>query len=173
MSEIFEGFIFMAGEREAKALFRKVAPKCPLSLALGRLGDSVSALYRNDERSQAAFRKEIDSLASEVSLDAGTVLVARYDSRSGYASSNLYRHGTLTQQFDEEDEVYVLLGEDGMPQVNGRYFRYAELDPDAEYDTLFNAIQLGLEQMGASNVWPRLLQLMNDQGLNLSLPPPR
>jgi hypothetical protein len=164
MSEIFEGIIYLASPTEAGAVFQKVVSQTALRLALTQLEGSVYALYRNDERTKAAFVPEMDRLGRGISFDIGEALVARYDSRSGYVSSELYNNGKLSKGFDEDDEVYVLLGEDGMPLVQGKQFRYADLDPDEEYDTLYNAIQLGLDEMALAQIWPRLLDLINNQG---------
>ncbi|SRR6266496_5368397 len=171
MSQIFEGIVCRMLPEKVGSLSRQVFSKTKLQLGLSELGDSVYAVYRNDDRTKSAFVPEMDRLGKELSLDIRDVLVARYDSRSGHVSSTLYKNGTVYKAFDEDDEIYVLLDEDGTPLVNGQQFQYADLDPNEEYDTLYNAIQLGLEEMRLAPVWPRLLELINNQGLASSTSP--
>ena len=65
----------------------------------------------------------------------------------------------MEKAFEEADEVYVLLDEDGEPLVDGERLKLAGMDSDQEYDTIENAIELGLQSLGSGD-WEKLLSFI-------------
>ena len=63
--------------------------------------------------------------------------------------------------YDEDDEVFVILNEEGIPLSDGPGYKLDELCPDAEYETTKNAIERGLDVFGEV-AWKDLLHFMNN-----------
>lgn len=101
----------------------------------------------------------MDELAAEVSKSCGKALLARFDSRAGSRSSAVFENGQLGQTFGEDDELYVPLDDKGDPVRNASPVRLTMLDPDQEYETIQNAIQLGLRAFGRDR-WTQLFRLI-------------
>jgi len=101
----------------------------------------------------------MDDLARELSQLLGRALVVRFDSRIGHRSSALFEHGSLSRAFGEQEELFVPLDERGEPTAGAAPVRRWERDPDAEYETSKNAIQLGLEALGAGE-WEQLFEVI-------------
>jgi hypothetical protein len=157
MSSIFEAILSPA---EPERLLQVLEPlEISLHLALSSLPGGLTAAVREDPRHEYAFTEDLDGIAEALSKTLGTSLVVRYDDRIGHRSSKLYRDGELIRSFGEDDEVYVLLDEDGEPIPEGERFSLQDLDPDEEYETIKNAIQLGLEGLGRGD-WPSVFDLI-------------
>ena len=157
MSEIFEGVLVRNERAELERALAAVAS--PLSLAVAAVSPGVWAAYRDDPRGSAAFSEEVERVAREISAVLGRALVVRYDSRVGHRSACLYQQGALGRHFGEADETYVGLDAKGYPLEKGQKYRADELDPNKEYETALNAIQIGLEALGGGD-WNELHALM-------------
>jgi hypothetical protein len=156
MSEVFEGVLLASPFNEAQKAVRTLPSS--LSLIVERLGD-LSIVSRNDQVGRPQFSPEIEQVAADLSKIVGKALVVRYDSRIGHRTSELFIDGNMEKAFGEDDEVWVLLGEDGKPLVDGERFKLADMDPDQEYETIENAIQSGIQSFGSGD-WKELRALM-------------
>ena len=148
MSEVFEGILLASPFNEVQQAIRTLSPS--LSLQVETL-DDLSIVSRNDQVGRLQFSMEIEPVAADLSKIIGKALVVRYDSGIGHRTSELFINGNMEKAFGEDDEVWVLLGEDGEPLVDGERFKLEELDPDEEYETIENAIQLGLQSFGSGD----------------------
>lgn len=157
MSEIFEGIVVPVGEGSALQLSPDVVDE--LSLVTRTLGSDASVVFRSDPRGSAAFTAAIDEVASEMSRQAGSALVVRFDSRIGHRSSSLYCDGRQVQLFGNQGELFVPLDEKGQPVLSATPIRREDLELDVEYETISNAIQQGLHALGAGS-WSELFGLM-------------
>lgn len=155
MSIVFEGIICFARDKDVQNVF--VPSLSSIRLNTKGVDDLLTILYR-PERAQP-FSEEIEDIAAQLSLSLGPTIVARFDSIIGYRSSMVFENGVLVQIFAQDDEIYAPLDEEGEPMVNGPRVRLAELKPSEEYDTLQNAIQLGLEFVG-QDVWENLFDFI-------------
>jgi hypothetical protein len=157
MSTIFEGILCPAKPEQVQQAL--LDTEIPWNLALSDLPSDLTAVVREDPRSALVFAEAFDGLAEFLSDRLGTSLVIRHDDRIGHRSSKLYRNGELVQAFGEDDELYVLLDEEGEPISDGERFSLRELDPDEEYETVKNAIQLGLDGLGRGD-WNSVFSLI-------------
>ena len=160
MSEIFEGVLLSRPLAEVQETLRR--DSLGLTLASEPLG-SGSVVYRTGRRSEAQFTAEVDRLGMLLTREGGKALVVRYDSRVGHRSSKYIVDGTIVKDLGEEDEIFVLLDDDGEPIVDGRRFAFEELDdlgPDEEVETTQNAIQLGLKLVDVAE-WRELKDLIS------------
>ena len=123
-----------------------------LDLEVVKIHADLSVVYRVEKnRHKLIFDRRIEYLASQLSLEVSTVLVTRYDSRTGHRSSILFKEGLPLYSFDENDEIWVLLDEKGNPLIDGEKFSINSLKDDEEYETIWNAIQLCLQALGVEN----------------------
>jgi hypothetical protein len=115
------------------------------------LGDGLWAFLPISARSDRPSLEALAGLALEISAAHGHALLLQYDDRSGFRSAALYRDGTLARVWSEADELWVPLDEEGEPMTSSQPLRTEELvqDGDQEYETIKDAIQLGLEAFGA------------------------
>ncbi len=157
MSSIFEGIIVPVPVDELGSAYRTI--QVDLSLTLRQLDGATSTIYRNDPRSKARFTETIDKLAAKLSERLGKALVVRCDSRVGYRSSTLYAQGRLAQSFDDDDEVWVPIDEAAEALGDGPHLKASELEPDEEYATIYNAVQLGLAALGQGS-WDDVSELI-------------
>jgi hypothetical protein len=148
MSDVFEGVLLASPFNEVQQAIRTLSPS--LSLQVETL-DDLSIVSRNDQVGRPQFSPEIEPVAADLSKILGKALVVRYDSRIGHRTSELFINGNMEKAFDEDDEVWVLLDEDGKPLVDGERFKLADMDPDQEYDTVENAIQFGIQSFGSGD----------------------
>jgi hypothetical protein len=156
VSEVFEGVIVPV---QAASFAEARGREQGLVLETQHFDGDLSAIYRSDPRVQAVFSPIMDTLAAEASKRAGRALVARYDSRMGTRSSALFENGQQKQLFGEADELYVPLDESGSPVDGAKPLTVANLDPNEEYETTVNAIQLGLQALGGGS-WKELYRLI-------------
>lgn len=146
MSEIIEG-IAVIGSSEAIASAQAEA-NSSLRFQLAKVTDSLWVIYRDDPRNQSAFSDEVEHVAETLSTKFKKALVFRYDSRIGYRSSTIFFNGHPTESFDEKDEVYVLVDDNGTPLNDGQKYHVDELSDEGDYETIQNAIDLGLQALG-------------------------
>src|SRR5262249_52827123 len=126
-----------------------------VNIAVGAVRDDLLVVYDRDARESDTFQPEMERIAQAISLAADSALLVRYDGRVGYRASQLFQRGRPVREFSLADERWIPYGPDGMPDVNGPTYAADELDPDREYDTAHDAIQLGLEAFG-SGTWDEL-----------------
>jgi hypothetical protein len=153
MSEVFEGVLLASPFNEVQQAVGTLPSS--LSPKVERL-DDLSIVSRNDQGGRPQFSPEAERIAADLSNIVGKALVVRYDSRIGHRSSELFVNGNMERAFDEADELWVLLDEEGEPLLDGERFKLADLDPDQEYEAIANAIELGLQSLGSGD-WKKLL----------------
>ena len=98
----------------------------------------------------------MEYIASQISVILSQAILIRYDDRVGYRESIIFQEGYPIKRFDLADEIWVMLDEDGKPIVNGRKMRIKQIEDneDEKYETIYNAIQLGIDLVGVNkNVW--------------------
>ena len=156
MSEVFEGII---SPTQVTSFAEVNGRERGLELETHQIGDGLTAVYRSDPRPEAAFCSKMDELAAEVSRRGERVLLARFDSRVGKRSSAIFENGERRQAFSEADELYVPLDERGDPVRDAPPLTLAMLDPREEYETIQNALQLGLRALGRGS-WDELFRLI-------------
>ncbi|OUL33864.1 hypothetical protein BV372_15195 [Nostoc sp. T09] len=123
-----------------------------LTLEVITINEILCVIYRVEEnRNKLIFSRQIEYLASQLSLEISAVLVARYDSRVGHRSSILFEESLPMSSFDENDKIWVLLDEEGNPLIDGERFSINSMKDDQEYETICNAIQLGLQALGVED----------------------
>ncbi|MGH9459689.1 MAG: hypothetical protein ACRD1X_00600 [Vicinamibacteria bacterium] len=157
MSEIFEGILCRTSVDEVAVTLG--SQESPLALGTAQLDEELAVVYRNDPRREGQFSVELEDIAATLSSSFGQALLVRYDSRIGHRSSKYYVEGEPVRELGHGDEVYVLLDEEGEPLLAGERFGIDQLDPDKEYETLKNAIEMGLDALGAGE-WSALLEFM-------------
>jgi len=133
-----------------------------LVFAIGAVSADLSVVSREDGTVRRRFSEHIDQLAVELSMELGKALVVRYDDRVGLRWAGLYEGGEAVREFGEDDELWVPLGEDGEPVVDGLQLKYSELDPDEEYATSVNAIEAGLLAFGRGS-WQDLAPIIRGE----------
>jgi hypothetical protein len=110
------------------------------------------------------FSAELASLAPELSVIFGKTLFVQYDDRVGWRYSELFINGESANIFGENEEIWIRLNDDGLPDLDENGKPISELihikdmdrfDPDEEWETYRNAIQLGLAAFGAG-AWHNL-----------------
>jgi hypothetical protein len=157
MSEVFEGFLCMVPEETLRPMVQSITST--LGLTIEKLNE-YTIVYRNDPRSQAIFTEEIDGVAAHVSRNVGKILVIRYDSRIGHRSARLFEDGMLQCSFGAEDEVWVPVDEEGLPFKDGPVYKETELLRGEEYETIQNAIELGIQELPQTLGWQDLLRFI-------------
>ncbi len=162
MSAVFEGLLLrFDGVDEACFQIGSYlkSKKVPISLDYRNLDDDVFVIFRTDDRN-APFSEDVEKLAVELSAAVNKALVVRYDSRTGYRSSSYFEGGVPIIGFDNEDEIYLGVNEDGT--LSGEQFTYDQVIGGVDYEMSQNAIQSGLEKLGAGN-WDKLLEFIDNQ----------
>jgi len=158
VSEVFEGVVV--------PVWGSAGWRAPARLSMGlkgldvrRLGSDAEVVFRSAPRSDAAFSDKLDEVAVAASDDVGRALVVRYDSRIGHRSAVLFEKGREVERFDEAGELFLPLDDDGEPITTAPPIPRRDLDPDLEYETVSNAIQQGLDALGAGT-WVDLFDVM-------------
>jgi hypothetical protein len=159
VSEVFEGVLFRGVAALVQPVLDNAREQFPVDLE--PVGKGLSALFRTGPRADAEFSETMDRVAALTSELTGSALLIRYDSRVGYRSSALYQQGRLVRAVGPADERWIRLDRHSERQVNGPTYSVdeLELDPDAEYETLENAVELGLDALGAGD-WDELRLFM-------------
>ncbi len=160
MSEVFEGFLASVAPGHLKNVVDETGVVVPLAFA--SLEEGTAVCYRVDPRDALVFSEAMDRIVSNVSKSIGRSLLVRYDSRTGHRSATLYDRGEVEGDFGPDDELFVPLDEEGDPVRAAVPLPRAALDPDEEYETHRNAIELGISALGVGT-WPALLAFMSRQ----------
>jgi hypothetical protein len=160
MSEVFEGVVVSA--RTAELIHDQITSAGNLLLSTETVDPKAIVVFRTGPREQALFSEKMEELASQLSRFESSALLVRYDSRMGHRSSSLFVGGDQVQTFNEDDEEYVPLDDLGEPIVSARPVHISEFDPTQEYETIRNAIQLGLDALGFGH-WDQLFKVITQQ----------
>jgi hypothetical protein len=158
MSEMYEGVVVAGNPEQVRQAFRTLASL--LTLRLVCLVDEVFGVWRVAERADPFSTLEVENVAAHLSavLDS-TALAVFYDNSCGVRAAVLYEHGQPSREFGQDDELWVLLDEEGEPLVEGSKFRPDELREDEEYTCLWSAMHAGLDVLGvADKVEPETLK---------------
>jgi hypothetical protein len=150
LSNIFEGLLYWTtGDALPNALV-DASINCRIPFSVVTLTEEVSAAVVVGPDHLDTFPGKLECAATALAKSFGQVLLVRYDDQIGHRSSALYESGREKVAYGEEDEIWVLLDDDGAPDMSGPRLRVDQLDPDpdVEYETIENAIQLGLRDFG-------------------------
>ena len=158
MSYVLEGIIVPVAESVAAD---EVA-NCGILFDVLRLDDAISILARPG---RPAFDDTVCEFAGRLSSAMRVALLVRWDDRVGARESRVFRDGSQTHRFGVDDELYVVLDDDGMPIRDGRKYQESELDALAgeEFEVFQNALELGCEQSGLCS-WQLLHDFITRQG---------
>jgi hypothetical protein len=158
MSYVLEGIILPVAESVAT----DEAAKCGILFDVLRLDDEISILARPG---RPAFDDAVSVFARRLSCHMRVVLLVRWDDRVGVRESRIFHDGSQTHQFTNDDELYVMLNDDGMPLRDGRRYQESEFDdlPDEEFEVFQNALELGCEQSAFCS-WQLLHTFIRRQG---------
>jgi|SRR5580765_2537001 hypothetical protein len=138
MSYVLEGIIVPVAESAAA---NEVAA-CDAPFEVLPLNGEISILARPG---RPAFNEAVCEFAGKLSTALGVALVVRWDDRVGARESRVFRNGSQTHRFDNENELYVKLDDRGLPLREGRKYQESELDAldDDEFEVFQNALELG------------------------------
>jgi len=145
MSEMFEGIVFRSTEPAAKQLFGNLTSA--LALKLVSLSANIHGIYRSASRHEVFQTELLCQYAESLSEHTQSALAVFYDNSCGLRTSVLFQPPAQHVQYGENDEWWVELDDEGNPQIDGRKFRVSEFLPEAEYQTIYSAIDAGLEAM--------------------------
>jgi hypothetical protein len=159
MSEVFSGVVIAVPLERVKMEYSDVFAH--QILHTGSIPVGLTLISYKPERNNID-RKKVYELAMLFSKKLGKTLAIYYDSRIGLRASDYFSNGEHIRSFGQNDELYVQLDEDGEPNDLGKRFKYSELLPDDEYETIENAIELGLKELG-QNKWTGLLSYISTQ----------
>lgn len=144
MSYVLEGVVVPVDESVARA-------------AAGGVEIEFDVLPLNAENSILArpgrprFASRTAEIAASLSLTLGQALLVRWDDRVGFRESRVYAGGSELRRFTTDDEVYVMLDDDGMPVDDGTTYSESELEAcedDSEFQVFQNALELGCGHAG-------------------------
>jgi hypothetical protein len=147
MSVVFEG-ILISGQVSEDFITAQI-PDNPV-ISVVSLENDLFLLYKDEVN--PIFSEEIDSIAQNTAMHSCEALAIRYNNKTGIRQSIFY-DSTGKKTFGKEEEIYVLLDDEGEPLRDGKQFKYDELDTlddEEEYETLYNAIELGLIELNIS-----------------------
>lgn len=155
MGVFFEGFV-VPGPAEKYASLIPSDLIDGLALRAVTVDKSTGVILREVGRPGLRFDDRMVQIGAELSKTVGPVLLCRYDSREGLRSSTFFSDDGYVINFGAADEEYVRLGDDGFPLLDEEPVRIDEFESGEEYETLKNAIKLGLEYSGIGgwqDVW--------------------
>ncbi|MBV6626708.1 MAG: hypothetical protein KI793_27855 [Rivularia sp. (in: Bacteria)] len=149
MSCIFEAILFKANFEQIKDNINQEI-STNLKLRLDKINDDFSCFHVVENSRIFSSESEIDCVASQISIICSQALLIRYEGRVAYRESTVFQEGYPIKKFDLDDEIWVMVDENGEPIINGKQFRVEQIedDDDEEYETIYNAIGLGIEYIG-------------------------
>lgn len=152
MSTVFEGVLCATCLDNALCIIQQISFN--FKLKAEKINNHLSAIYRLEtDGKRIVFSLKMEYVASQISLRLSQAILVRYDDRIGYRMSVVYQEGNPIKSFGLEDEIWVMTDEDGELIVNGKQFNIEQIkDDEEEYETIYNAIQLGLEFLKI-NTW--------------------
>jgi hypothetical protein len=145
MSEHYEAIIVVNSAEVLRGSILQTRIDIPLVIA--ELAPQVLVLYLSKPRA-IIDDALMPRIAREVSIHTGRALAVLYDNQIGWRSAYFYQYGTFIKEYTEDDELWVILQEDGTPQPEGQPLSIYELATDQEYDCLVSAIDAGLHALG-------------------------
>ena len=89
----------------------------------------------------------IFEFAKRLSCPALRVLAIFYDDGYGIRSAYLFNSGELTLEFSEQDELWAPTDQKGVVIPSADPIRKSQRDENVEYQTVKDAVQLGLEEL--------------------------
>ena len=125
-----------------------------LNLKFDKINEQLSCFSVIEDK--RLFSSDLDYVASKISIILSEAILIRYDHRVGYRESVVFQEGYPIQKFDLEDEIWVILDEKRKPIINGKKNKLEEIrdDDNEEYETICNAIQLGIGYIGINkDIW--------------------
>jgi hypothetical protein len=159
MSEVFSCLVIPRAVDQVRALFED-GSLSDLPLAFERVEPTLTLIHHPGRRDDVRFASQVDRLAVELSGRLEPALAIDYDSRSGYRAARLFMCGSLASSFGAADEIWIQLGQDGYPLPDGPRLAMAELQDDQEYETIENAIELGLQALGQGD-WDKIHEILS------------
>lgn len=105
------------------------------------------------------FGKFGEDVCATLSRFFDRAVLVRYDSGACFRYSSLYIEGIHDKSFQLADEKWAILDDDARPDPSQGVFMTSEMLKSKEYETIENAIQLGLKEVGFGD-WGRLLEMM-------------
>lgn len=148
MSDIFAGVVVRYPLERFRKRLHSIELDALRFVVLGFEGYSVldDTLVREQPETRAS---ETLAMTVSESFQPGA-LVYLYDSRSGYRESRLFRGGRQVASFGEADELWVPTDASGEPIHSAQRLSVGQLEPGVEYETIMNAIDLGLHALSQS-----------------------
>tara|TARA_R110002049_G_scaffold5054_1_gene35017 strand:- start:555 stop:1034 length:480 start_codon:yes stop_codon:yes gene_type:complete len=158
MSYVLEGIVFPKNDSDV----RVTIPNSTIDFDQLVLDDNIVILARPG---RPQFDEAVCEVAVDISKVFGEAMVVRWDDRIGFRESRVYRGGFLPNSFSVDNELYVMLDDDGMPLRDGKIFEESELDDyeDDEFEVYQNALELGCENAGFCS-WVALHRFIQRQG---------
>jgi hypothetical protein len=163
MSIVIEAIIYQLSKEELdnqrNRQIEKILNPFNLKLTSYQLDDLTGIIICTD--SNRLFNDMFAELARKISTEFNKILLVKYDDRIGYRQSFLYVEGILKNEFTAKDEIWVLLDEEGEPLLD-KYFSSIQVenddDEENEYQTLYNSIELGLNELGLNKDWKEIFR---------------
>ena len=152
MSYTLEGVLCIAPFENIRDIDLQISSS--LNLQVDKIDDCLSCIYRVENQRNWIFDSEMEYVASQISVILSKAILIRYDDRVGYRESTVFQEGYPIKSFNLNDEIWVMLDEDGQPIIDGKQFTIEQIadDDDDEYETIYNAIQLGLDLLGIHKI---------------------
>ncbi len=139
---MYEGIVFRSPDAAAVDAFRGLS--APFRLRLVRLADGAFGVYRVAARSDRFDVETLTSLAATLSESTSAALAVFYDNNSGVRAATVFRGGTCSAEFGEDDEWWAPLDDDGEPRRDVPPVSATDLDAAEEYECVRDAIEVGL-----------------------------
>ena len=166
MGEHFEGIVCSADVDSLQRALDGTVASLPArgrraQFGIADLLPDLSVLHVRNARQEGSFLDVLAELGPTLSRGVDQAMVVAYDTRTGTRIAVLFERGELRAEFGEEDELWVALDEKGEAIAGSDQLRLDELLPECEYETVWNAVQLGLREMGKLEAWPILRQAIS------------
>ena len=159
MSCVFEGLVCRVPAHTLLNQVRELAP----AVAVRNLPAcaELCVIEWTAPRITAARDRRLEAFAEKLSLSYGACLLIRFDDRVGLRFAARFEAGSPVATYDSESEIFVETNQDGLPILGAPKLRLRELDPNREYETLRNAIQIALDEIGHSQCWEQLWEIIS------------
>jgi hypothetical protein len=165
MSTIFEGVLCRASKDDLDIALDGLDAVSDIrrsgrgELVYVQIAPDVSAVYVSKSDPRGVFLDEVWDVAVSLSRTFGKSLLVRYDDRVGYRSAVYFVEGVEEAVYAADDELWVPLDDEGDLVLSENPIHKTEFDEDTEYETIENAIQLGLKRFGVGE-WAALQRLI-------------
>ena len=118
------------------------------ALNASEIASGISVVYDNGYRQNDNFLSFAVRLSLYLSTQFDNALLVIYNDQTGQRISVHYIKGEENSRFTVDDEIFIPLDEQGEPVLSAKRLTLYELDEDEEYETVENAIELGLKKFG-------------------------